>query len=305
MSVRIEVHLHAARLPDNDWLAASVGSMLPGFAFAEAFDPTSDSGWWPCLIGGAACGFEWELDSDDIEVPATLANRRFDAVARLEYRSSQQDAICATVVAANLASIAGGVVCTPDGDCIEPDDALTWASGVLRDLRKGARARASKKRESTQTPQQRLEAWLSALVGAEVDAVMRSLPDDPTIAVRYGSALRFRAKRWAIDSDAAEAWSTECFPRTMSHDQVHRLEEIFQRLVSVLRSGPVVEAGYDPATRIIRIAHPGGTFRLAPRAGYPLSGEELFFSDGDLWEVEKDKVRIRPDEDTDGLEVRA
>lgn len=305
MSVCIEVHLQSARLPDIDWLAASVGSMLPGFAFAEAFDLASETGWCPCLLGPEACGFEWELETGDIDVPVSLATRRFDAVARIGYRSSPQDAICATAVAANIANIAGGVVCTPDGDCIEPDDALTWASDILRDLRKGSRARSPKKREPAQTPHQRVNAWLSALVGAEVDALIRSLPDDPTIAVRYGSALRFRAKRWAIeqDGDSADVWSTECFPRAMTDAQVLRLEEIFQRLVSVLRSGPVVEASYDPATHAIRIAHPGGAFRLAARAGFPLSGEDLLFSDGDLWELEKDKVRIRPDEETGELEV--
>lgn len=306
MSVCLEVRFPSSHMPDADWLAASVASMVPGFAFAERFDFTTETGWCPCLIKREACGFEWELEFTNTADHAP-AGSRFDAVARLEYRSSPLDAICATVVAANLANITGGVVCTPEGQRIEADAVLVWASDLLRDLPTASRTRSPRKRQPNLTPEQRVQAWLAALVGAEVDAFVRSLPDDPTISVRYGTVLRLQATRWVVGTnDGSPATSsTETFPRSATAAYVRQLEEGIRRLVAVLQSGPVLEAVYDPTTQAIRIVHPAGVMTLAATAGFTASADDSFWSHTDSWALMRDRLRIRVDEDTGGLQVGA
>ena len=109
MSNGIAVYLRAQDLPDGEWLGRLVASMEPAFAFAEGFDPENDDGWVPCRIGETECGFEWEFGEIE-SLPAELEGRRFDRVAGLHWRSDANDAICAVLVAANLAHVAHGVL---------------------------------------------------------------------------------------------------------------------------------------------------------------------------------------------------
>lgn len=127
MSVSISVFLVRRYLPDGDWLEKGVAAMAPGFSFKEGFDPEKDSGWCPCEIKGEECGFEWELGEVE-SLPDAIDPAEADAEVLVSYRSSSLDAICATLVAATLTNITTGVLVTPDGELMDNQDALAWAT---------------------------------------------------------------------------------------------------------------------------------------------------------------------------------
>lgn len=292
MSVSYAVYLKKRALPDAEWLASAVRAMAPTFALAQAFDFAADSGWCPCRLDGADCGFEWELDAEP-DVPADLAAQRFDAAALVSFRSAGADAICAVLVAANVASIAGGVVETPDGERIDPDAALAWASDVVRKLKKGTKKRTKPKAAS---PEDILQRWLAALPGANVEGFVRSLPDDPLVGIRFGGGIVLKMRRWTL-STAAGACSTVDFPKAPSPAQVASLDEYAQRLVALLRSGPIESAAFDANSLALRLDYAEGTVTVQAEAAAYADPFAAALKSSDRWELRDAKDWVYPDAD--------
>jgi hypothetical protein len=104
------------------------------------------------------------------DVPSALATAGFDSVAQLSFRSSDADAICALLVAANLAVIAGGTIITPDDERVTADDALAWASAQVRQLKKGAKGSRRKKVRDKCPAADLLRDWLTELAAGTTGA---------------------------------------------------------------------------------------------------------------------------------------
>lgn len=68
------------------------------------------------------------------------------------------DGVCAVRVAANLAVIAGGMIVTPDNERVTADDALAWATALVRQLDKGPRPTRRKKMRDKRPPAEPLIA---------------------------------------------------------------------------------------------------------------------------------------------------
>lgn len=282
-------------MPDSDWLAASVAAMSPGFCFLEPYDFTADTGWCPCRVGGEECGFEWELDQPE---------QGAQAQARLHYRSSNADATSAILVSANIAALSGGTLTAPDGLVIGPDDALKWASTVLRKLKSTRKTSGAKRPRTVRAPEESLHAMLGGMVGLSVEAFVRSLPDDPLITIRYGKDLLVRARRWTLSENGGQDCGTLSLPRLMRKEDIAQLDEAVQRLIGLLRSGAVVSAGYQPESRQVSIAHPAGVFRLYPAADEGATAEAMLHAMRDRWEIEQANVCVRPQDSGNGVETR-
>ncbi|HJU39571.1 MAG TPA: hypothetical protein VJ724_08355 [Tahibacter sp.] len=292
MSVSYRVYLKQRALPDAGWLGSAVRAMAPKFEFAGAYDFTADTGWCPCRLDGADCGFEWELDAEP-DVPADLAARRFDAAADIGFRSGDADAVCAVLVAANVAQIADGVIVTPDDERIDADAALAWASDVVRQLKKGTKKRAKPKAAS---PAEILERWLAALRGASVEGCVRSLPDDPLVGIRFGGGIVLKMRRWSL-SDGAGECSTADFPRAPSPAQVASLDANVQRLVAMLRAGPIASATFDADTLALRLDGAGGSVTAHAQAAVYADAYAAALKSTDRWELRDAKDQVHPDAD--------
>jgi hypothetical protein len=278
MAVSYEVILDAERMPDTKWLESAIQGMERSFAFAGDYDFTSDSGWCPCRLGKVDCGFEWSLEPQS-------ADGEFTHVAQLSFRSADADAMCVFLVAAHLAMIAGGMVITPDDERVGPDDALEWASAQLRRLKPSkktsktskppnARGRASKTKVM-RTPFELLQDWLTSMMSATVEGVMRSTPDDPLVAIRFSTGAILKTRVWTVsDAEGAESSSTPT---------------AFDRLITLLRSGAVTTAAYEPARFELQLTFPGGTWIIQPGAAALAWSER--------WELQHDGQRIHPDVD--------
>jgi hypothetical protein len=245
MAVSYEVYLQAERMPDAGWVESATRGMEPSFAFAGAYDLVTDSGWCPCRLGATDCGFEWALEPAH-DVPADIAAAGFDRVAQLSFRSSDADAICAVLVAANLAMIAGGTIVTPDEERVPADDVLAWASAQVRHLKKGPKGRRRNKVRDKRAPAELLRDWLIDLTAAAatVHGVVRSTPDDPLVAIKFSQGAILKARAWAVSSADGQTLSTAAMPRDMTPAEIGELDHAFDRLVTTLRSGPLTAATY-------------------------------------------------------------
>ncbi|ANB16228.1 hypothetical protein [Dokdonella koreensis] len=288
MSASYVVYLPLRALPDDAWLASSIRGMEPTFAFAEPYDFATETGWCPCRLSDAGCGFQWELD-DAAAVPAELASRRFDGVAALSFGASGADAMCAVLVAANIALIAGGVVQTPEGERIEAEAALPWASERIRTMRGRKKPRAKPKPSS---PDALLAVWLAALPGTGVENFVRSLPDDPRVGILFGAGLVLKARHWTVSTPAGVR-STASLPRNLSADQMAGLEASVQQLVALLRSGPVLGARLEPEGFALEVACAGGTL-TAHASAQPAMHAAVDALAG-AWELFDGTARVYPD----------
>ncbi|OJH33809.1 hypothetical protein [Cystobacter ferrugineus] len=294
MSTSIAVYLQASLLPDAGWLAKMVRAMEPKFAFAEAFDPQSDEGWVPCRIGEQECGFEWELEQVEA-LPQALAGQRFDHVATAGYRSSATDGICAALVAANIAVICGGVLEAPDGTLVDPDDALEWATDQVRALKKGGKTGKSRKPAGKPDPARLLEAGLAALCDARVTQLMRSLPDDPNVTIRFDRGVGLQSRRWTLVPDGQAPVSTRAMPRKLPDADQQALTKAFELLTAVLRAGPVASARFDADSLELTLQLSGATLVLHPQAAHYGSVEETLFRIHDRWDLYIDGGMVHPD----------
>lgn len=295
MSNGIAVYLRAQDLPDGEWLGRLVASMEPTFAFAEGFDPENDDGWVPCRIGETECGFEWEFGEIE-SLPAELEGRRFDRVAGLHWRSDANDAICAVLVAANLAHVAHGVVVALDGRFVEGGAAKKWATQGLRELKKKGRVTRSKAKPRP-GPRPLLDGWLQALPGAKVARFVRMLPDDPLMGVGFDTGLRLQGKRWTVIPAGREPLTTRTFPREMSREQVRSLARASDALGEVFNAGPVLAASFDEAALELRFELSGGTLILHPQAEHYATAYEAMFRGLERWELSFGEARVAPEVD--------
>lgn len=236
----------------------------------------------PCRLGKVDCGFEWELEplQPAREVSGDLAAAGFDHVAQLSFRSSDADAICAVLVAANLAMIAGGTIVTPDDERVLADDALTWASAQIRQLKKGPKASTSrrKKAQDKRTPVDLLRDRLTELAAAPatVDGVIRSTPDDPLVAIKFSRGKQgsrdsqgaiLKARSWTVSSaegHESQQFSTAAMPRDMTPAEISELDQAFERLVTILRSGPLTSPTYESSGFELQFVFPGGALVVHP-----------------------------------------
>jgi hypothetical protein len=291
MSVSCQVYLQQRALPDADWLVSAVRAMAPSFELAEPYDFAADSGWCPCRLDGADCGFEWELDAEP-DVPADLVAQRYDAAATLAFRSSDADAVCATLVAANLASITGGVVVTPEDARIDPEAALKWASDVVKKIKKGKKSRA---KAVPASPDELVARWLAALPGAKVEGFVRSLPDDPLVGIRFGGVV-VKMRRWTL-SDAAGLYSTADFSKTPTSAQIAALDAAVQRLVALLGSGAMRSARLDAEALALEFVWDGGSIVAHAQAASYADAYAEALKSTDRWELRDAKDRVVPDVD--------
>ena len=292
MSVSYQVYLQQRALPDADWLVSAVRAMAPTFELVEPYDFATESGWCPCRLDGTDCGFEWELDAEP-DVPPDLAAQRFDAAASLAFRSSDADAICAALVAANLASITGGVLVTPDDERIDPDAALAWVSDIVRKSKKDIRKRAKPKAAS---PDEIVQRWLAALPGASVESFVRSLPDDPLVGIRFGGGIVLKMRRWTVSTDAGER-STADFPRTPTPARVASLDEAVQQLMALLASGPLQSARLDADSLALELVYAGGRVTAQAQAAGYADAFAAALKSTDRWELRDRTDGVFPDAD--------
>lgn len=296
------LHVDVRALPDRAWLESSVRAMEPKFAFVRDFDLTDDSADLACRIADVDVDLTWTTSGADA-APAALAARRSDRTMRLHAGSGDAAEICAAVVAANIALIAGGTLVTPDGEQVEPDDALEWASELIRALRRGKRKPRAKKPATLPPPQDLVGAWLGGLTGAVAGLMMQSLPGDPLVMIRFDNGFAVMARRWKVSTGPGVEHSTLELPRDMSPADRDSTARALGKLGMVLRSGPVRSAWYDEGTFSIRIGFPDGELEVRPEATQYRSREELLLRDGDRWELSMDAVRVYPDMDRKALTV--
>lgn len=302
MSNGVAVYLRAQDLPNGEWLANLVASMEPAFAFAEGFDPENDEGWIPCRIGEVACGFEWEFGEIE-SLPAELEGRRFDRVAGLHWRSSANDAICAVLLAANLAQASHGVLQTLDGEFLDSGAARKWATKCVRDLKKKGRVTRSRAKPRP-GPRPLLDGWLQALPGAQVTRFVRMLPDDPLMGVGFDTGLRLQGKRWTVIPTGREPLTTRTFPREMSGEQVRSLARASDALGEVFGAGPVLAASFDEAALELRFELSGGTLVLHPQAERYATAYEAMFRGLERWELSFGEACVAPEVDEGRLDVQ-
>ena len=276
---------------DVGWLTAGVRAMEPKFAFEQEFDPQDDSGWCPCKLGGQDCGFECELLEPPESVPTMLAAQCFDLIALLSHRSGHADAVCAVLVAANLAQQSGGVLEAPDGALVDADDALEWASDMLRALKKGGKARKTAPAKKQAEPRQLINAWLDALAGTRALGLMRAMPDDPLIAIRFSTRLVLKTRRWTVAPVGDESLSTRALPRELSATDQVTLDRAVETLSVALQAGPVTAARCESDGLELLIGLAGAELVVhAQAARYASPLEELF-------KLEAAQTRVHPDTD--------
>lgn len=291
MSTSHAIYLDARRLPDAQWLAASASALEPTFAFAASYDFSGDSGWCPCRLGGVECGFEWELQSVE-DLPIELLPRRFSHIASVAFRSSDVDAICAILIAANLAAITGGVLATADGLYVDPDGALPWASAQIRAIRKRRKPRSKPK--SAASAEETLAVWLAGLPPAE--GLVRSLPDDPLVGIRFGRDLVLKMRRWSVTTPSG-TFSTAALPPSLSTADVAALDAAVGQLEAMLRAGPAREASFDARSFTLRFAYHVGTLTVSAQADAYPDPLAAATKARDRWELSDPKTCIHPDVD--------
>jgi hypothetical protein len=130
------VFFERERLPDAaEWQVAIDRSGFPLRLDAE-LDLSTQEGVIPAEFGAESTGFEYYLDTD-AELPEGTP---FDALAPLLracvvlVSRSAVEARAAAAAAATLARLTSGVLYDDmDARAYGPDDAITWARGVLSD----------------------------------------------------------------------------------------------------------------------------------------------------------------------------
>lgn len=293
------LYLHARSLPDRGWLESSVREMEPKFTFVGDFDPASDSAHFDCRISDAEGEINWTMGTPD-RVPDGLTPRRYDRMARLGVGAGESAKICAALIAANLALISGGTLITPQGEAVGPDDALRWASDLIRSLRKGKRKPRAKKPVAP-PPHELVSDWMAGLAGATVERMAQSLPGDSLFSIKFDNGLALMARRWSVSTPMGDERSTVALSRDMAPGEHERLKQAADRLLVVLRSGPVQSASFDQTTFSIQIGFAGGELQVLPEAAEYRSHEALLFRDGDRWELSMDAHRVYPDMDEKAL----
>lgn len=282
MSNTIAVHMDARYLPDGVWLGKAISAMKPDFVFAEGFDPVHDEGWCPCRIGDTECGFEWELTRASKSSDG-LAARGFGSVATLQWRSSDSDGLCAMLVAANLAHIVGGVVEDVDGQLIETNQVLRWASDAIAGIARNAR------RRKPRDPVKLAAGWLASLPGARVAELERPLAGEPAIFVRFDSGLLVKGCRWTYAADGQPGVSTH--QRTPEN-----LDRAVDLMRGVIKREPVVEARIAPATLDLHIRWPSASLVLYPVAARHATVREQLLGSGERWSLTgKGNASVSPD----------
>lgn len=276
--------------------------MEPTFSFLRDFELSASAADLACRIGSDNAALAWGL-ADAGTVPSERAAPRYDSTATLQAGQGIAAEIAAAVVAANIALIANAVLVTPAGDRIEADDALEWASELVRALRKGARRPRVKKAPTLPPPRQLVSAWLSGLVGAEVTLLVHSLPDDPLLKIHFGTGMSLMLRRWRVSTCEGATHSTAGLPRALSPAECQQVLRARDRLGALLQSGPVRHGRFDESALSIRLGLPDGELEVLPASTLHPGDEDWAFRDGDRWELSKDGLLVYPDVDAKALKV--
>jgi hypothetical protein len=133
MSVDLTVYLRRSAMPTpSAWQDAITASGLP-VELDTDFDPDTFSGFLPCMIRGAASGFEYFADELSADDAAELeAPKGSDFSVTLVTHSDLKEFACSAVAAGVLAKVSGGLLFDPQsGDSIPADEALAWSTEQL------------------------------------------------------------------------------------------------------------------------------------------------------------------------------
>lgn len=232
--------------------------MEPSFAFAGPFDFLTDSGWCPCRLGTNDCGFEWSLAS-------TVESARD--------------------------------VPSDGRRCV----GLGGGSGPAAE--EGAKGSRRKKVRDKRAPADLLRDWLTELAAgktgapAMVDGVVRSTPDDPLVAIKFSQGAILKARSWTVSTADGQTLSTAAMPSDMTPVEITGLDGAFERLVTILRSGPLTSATYDPEGFELSFAFPAGTFIAHPLRRSSGEPREAALTWTDRWELQHEGQRIYADMD--------
>lgn len=303
MATSYSVFFDRAALPAFEAVRAMAHYLEADFDFAEAYDFRSESGYCPCRLAGADCGFEWRLAANAVDPDRLVdapALRQPDSRGELIFHENFDNAICAVVVAAAIALLTGGALLTPDEALIVGDDLPDWAQGEAngyRFFRPGDGGLAD--------AEALLGDWLRGVRDARAQLLPRFDPGSPRIIITFSSGVRLIGARWTLRLADGSVATTHAYPpRNPSDDDIAALQRQIEMLTSLLQNRTVDAARFDAASLEIHLAFAGGGLIFHPRAAYPSAGWNKPLMLGDCWEMLDNRlVRITPDADSGTLRL--
>ncbi len=165
MSFDLDVYFNHSKLPSLGQWAESVSREGFRLTFPESVNLTTHTGYLPAVLGDEESGFEFfvsDLDEPDELLPEEVRSLVPAANALANFCCHGMDeCLAATVAAAVLAQLTGGVVFDPQGSgCFQGQEAIAHARA---ELDAAARKEAEKVRRGKLTPAKWAEAFEQTL----------------------------------------------------------------------------------------------------------------------------------------------
>ncbi len=301
MSISYRVYFNRAALPPFDAVRMLSRHLEADFDFSDVFDFGLRRAYCPCLLEGAACGFEWICGENengaDFDDGSGLL-RDADSCGTLVFRSDSVDAICAVAVGAAIALLTGGAVLTPEEDIISGDDIPDWSQGEIN----GYRAFHHDGQEED-SAEELLGNWLHGLKDAVLQLLPRFDPASPRVILTASSGVRLIGARWTLQLADGTAVTTLDYPsRNPSAGHIETLKQHVEKLSPLVRNRVLAQADFDPQSLEIRLTLEEGTL-IFHAAAYSCT-QGMPFLLGDCWEMlDGQLLRIAPDPDTSTLTI--